>query len=294
MKKYSKILSAIIMLINGALSSFAQNTAGATLELQGIAPYEIKVTYDKTSHIIFPAAIRYVDLGSDCLIASKAEGSENVLRVKAAVEGFGQETNFSVITNEGSFYSFDVHYSARPETLSHNLCKMSSTAQKSGAENVLFEELGNNLPLSADLAMQDIYRKDKRILKGAGSKGFGIQFILKGIYIKGGKYYFHTQLSNRSTVPFEMERISFKVSDKKKAKRTVMQQRSLSPVRIYKPWPEISPGASDQNIYLLDQFTLDDDKVLLIEIFEKNGARHQSFKVKNADLKKVRMLHELL
>ena len=58
-----------------------------------IPPYGLEVTYDKTTHIIFPAAVRYVDLGSPNLIAGKADGSENVIRVKATVKNFRDETN---------------------------------------------------------------------------------------------------------------------------------------------------------------------------------------------------------
>ncbi len=81
----------------------------------------MEVTYDKTSHLIFPTAIRYVDLGSEYLIAGKAEDAENVLRVKASVKDFEAETNFSVITNDGCFYSFNVYYSSYPEALSYDL-----------------------------------------------------------------------------------------------------------------------------------------------------------------------------
>ena len=48
-----------------------------------IPPHGLEVTYDKTVHILFPAAVRYVDLGSPNLIAGKADGAENVIRVKA-------------------------------------------------------------------------------------------------------------------------------------------------------------------------------------------------------------------
>mgnify|MGYP001509442842 CR=1 FL=1 len=50
-----------------------------------IPPYGLEVTYDKTTHIIFPSSVRYVDLGSPNLIAGKADGAENVIRVKAEV-----------------------------------------------------------------------------------------------------------------------------------------------------------------------------------------------------------------
>ena len=70
---------------------------------QVIEPYQVEVTFAKTVHILFPAAVKYVDLGSTDLVAGKADGAENVLRVKSAVRGFPGETNFSVITSDGVF-----------------------------------------------------------------------------------------------------------------------------------------------------------------------------------------------
>ena len=78
-----------------------------------VPPYGLEVTYDKTTHIIFPSAVRYVDLGSPNLVAGKADGAENVIRVKAVVKDFRNETNMSVITESGSFYTFNVKYSRR-------------------------------------------------------------------------------------------------------------------------------------------------------------------------------------
>ena len=49
-----------------------------------------------------PRAIRYVDLGSSDLLAAKADGTENVLRVKAALRDFSRESNLSVIIRFGS------------------------------------------------------------------------------------------------------------------------------------------------------------------------------------------------
>ena len=36
-----------------------------------VLPYGLDVTFDKTVHLIFPSAIRYVDLGSQNIIAGK-------------------------------------------------------------------------------------------------------------------------------------------------------------------------------------------------------------------------------
>ena len=71
-----------------------------------IPPHALEVCYNKTTHIIFPAEITYVDLGNENLVAGLADGAKNVLRVKSAFKSFKQETNLSVITEDGSYYTF--------------------------------------------------------------------------------------------------------------------------------------------------------------------------------------------
>ena len=293
MNNLFKSFWAVALTVGFAITSFAQDSARTPLAFGKIEPYKMQVTYDKTSHLIFPTAIRYVDLGSEYLIAGKAEDAENVLRVKASVRDFEAETNFSVITNEGRYYSFDVYYSGYPEALSYDLLTMQKSVDKANGNDVLFEELGNNSTSLAGLLLETIYKKDKRIVKHIGAKSFGIQFILKGIYIHNGKYYFHTELRNKTNVPFEIDFINFKVVDKKVAKRTVVQERPLTPLRTYKPLDGIAGKSTKQNVFLLDQFTIADDKVLLIEIFEKNGGRHQTLQVENSDLIKARLINDM-
>ncbi len=293
MKNILKTFWAIALILGFAVQSFAQDSIRTPLALGKIEPYKMEVTYDKTSHLIFPTAIRYVDLGSEYLIAGKAEDAENVLRVKATVRDFEPETNFSVITNDGRFYSFNVYYSSYPEALSYDLLTMQKAVDKANGNDVLLEELGNNSPSLAGLLLETIYKNDKRIVKHIGAKSFGIQFILKGIYIHNGKYYFHTELRNKTNVPFQIDFINFKVVDKKVAKRTVVQERPMIPLRTYKPLDEIGGKLTEQNVFLLDQFTIADDKVLLIEIFEKNGGRHQTLQVENSDLIKARLINDM-
>ena len=293
MKNHLKIFWAFALILGFAVQSYAQDSARTKLALGKIQPYRMEVTYDKTSHLIFPTAIRYVDLGSEYLIAGKAEDAENVLRVKATVRDFEPETNFSVITNDGRFYSFNVYYSSYPEAMSYDLLTMQKAVDKANGNDVLFEELGNNSPSLAGLLLETIYKKDKRIVKHIGAKSFGIQFILKGIYIHNGKYYFHTELRNRTNVPFQIDFMNFKVVDKKVAKRTVVQERPMIPLRTYKPLDDIAGKTIEQNVFLLDQFTIADDKVLLIEIFEKNGGRHQTLQIENSDLIKARLINDM-
>lgn len=295
MKALFKNLLAVVCLIAFNANTNAQQIASITskLTMGKVEPYEMQVTYNKTSHLIFPSAIRYVDLGSDYLIASKAEDAENVLRIKATVRDFEEETNFSVITDDGRFYNFNVFYGAYPASMNYDLLTMQKASDRENGNDVLFEELGNISPSLAGLLLKTIYNQNKRVIKHIGSKSYGIQFLLKGIYVQGGKFYLHTELSNKSNVPFHIDFVNFKVVDKKVAKRTVVQEKAMTPLRIYKPLDEIGGNTTDQNVFLLDQFTITDDKVLIIEIFEKNGGRQQVLQVENSDLVHAKLINDM-
>lgn len=70
---------------------------------QQIEPRKIEAGFTKTVHILFPSPVTYIDIGSMDIIAGKADGAENVVRVKAAVRNFAAETNLTVITEDGGF-----------------------------------------------------------------------------------------------------------------------------------------------------------------------------------------------
>jgi len=163
-----------------------------------IPPHGLEVTYDKTVHIIFPAEVRYVDLGSPDLIAGKADGAENVIRVKATIRNFPNETNMSVITEDGSFYTFNVKYAAEPLLLNVEMCDFihdgESVNRPNNAQEIYLKELGSESPMLVRLIMKSIHKQNKREVKHIGSKRFGIQYLLKGIYTHNGLLYFHTEI----------------------------------------------------------------------------------------------------
>lgn len=188
-----------------------------------IPPHGLEVTYDKTVHILFPASVKYVDLGSEDLIAGKADGAENVIRVKAAVKNFKKETNMSVITEDGSFYTFNVKYAKEPLMLNIEMADFihdgEAVNRPNNAQEIYLKELGKESPMLVHLIMKSIHKENKRKVKHIGSKRFGIQYLLKGIYVHSDLLYFHTEIKNQSNVPFDVDYITFKVVDKKVAKK---------------------------------------------------------------------------
>lgn len=262
-----------------------------------IPPYALEVTFNKTVHVIFPAPIRYVDLGSADLLAAKADGTENVLRVKAALRDFSRESNLAVITEDGAYYTFNVKYADEPVKLSVEMVDFlhdgEAVNRPNNALEIYMKELGQESPLLVKLIMQSIYKNDRREIKHIGSKRFGVQYTLKGIYTHNGLLYLHLQLKNSSHVPFNVDYITFKIVDKKVAKRTAIQEQVIWPLRAYNNLTVIGGNRTERVVFTLPKFTIPDDKMLVVEMNEQEGGRHQSFTVDNADLVRAKVINEL-
>ncbi|MDO5615663.1 MAG: conjugative transposon protein TraN [Cruoricaptor ignavus] len=252
-----------------------------------IEPYFLEVTYDKTTHLIFPSRIVYVDLGSENIIADKAQNSENVLRVKATTPDFRTTTNLSVITQDGRFYHFDIFYNENPAVTTMDFKRIMNEyniEDFSTKTDILFTDIGRQSPAVAQLIMESVYQQKRNFIKHIGSKNAGIQFLLRGIYVYQGKLYFDIRMKNRSSLPYQVDFISFKIVDKSTGKKEVAQEISIQPLRTYQELQRVEARSKTNAVYMLEQLTLDDDKLLKVEIFEKNGSRYQSFTIGNEGL----------
>jgi conjugative transposon TraN protein len=322
-----KKIFVMFALMTGAVSAFAQNAAdsisaetgrvtmtrelypgqedgdlyhGLTRKLtfdRMVPPYGLEVTYDKTTHIIFPSAVRYVDLGSPNLVAGKADGAENVIRVKAVVRNFRDETNMSVITESGSFYTFNVKYADEPLLLNIEMKDFihdgSKVNRPNNALDIYLKELGSESPKLVQLINKSIHKENKRHVKHIGSKAFGIQYLLRGIYTHNGLLYFHTQVRNQSNVPFEVDFVTFKIVDKKVMKRTAIQEQIVFPLRVHNYAIVVAGNKDERTVFTFDKFTIPADKVLVVELNEKSGGRHQSFTVESEDIVRAKVINEL-
>ena len=262
-----------------------------------IPPHALEVAFNKTTHVIFPSEIVYVDLGDENLVAGLADGAKNVLRVKSAVKSFKTETNLTVITDDGCFFTFNVKFAKEPLLLNIEMTDFihdgEAVNRPNNAQEIYLERLGQESPMLVKLIMKSIYKQNRREIKHIGSKRFGVQFILKSIYTNNGLLYFHTELKNTSNIAFDIDYISFKIVDKKVVKRTAMQEQVLEPLRAQNYVTVVNGKKSERTVFALEKFTIPDDKQLVIEVAEKEGGRNQSFVVENGDIVRANVIDEL-
>ena len=130
-------------------------------------------------------------------------------------------------------------------------------------------------------------------IRHIGARQFGLEFLLRGLYVHNNLLYFHLSVKNETYPHYPIDMISFKVVDKKVVKRTAIQERVLQPLRAYNQPMRVRGNGSERMVFAFEGFSLPDDKQLEVTIHERNGGRTLFFRVQNEDLLRARRIDHL-
>lgn len=280
MKKYSLIWAT------GILSTILINKCYAQqdVKIDSISPYYWAITDSKTSNLVFPFAILSVDKGSKDILVQKAKGVENILQIKAGKENF-EETNLTVITSDGTLYSYILHYVDKPTNLN-----IRYLPQKMQEPDAIFSDGSINLaPLKADAG---VIMDKGRMSWGITDKKYGMQFRVTGIFIRDQVMYLKIDLKNASNIRYDFEKIHIFISDKTNVRRTASQEVELKPLYIHQETKTVVGGSEQVFVYALPKFTIPDEKKLNIQVLETNGGRHLALKIPNRKIVQAKTIRD--
>lgn len=265
-----------------------------------VKSYFVELPFNKTVSIIFPAPVRSVDLGSRDIIADKASDVENVLKVKAAKIGFN-ETNFSVITTDGKFWSFVANYAEFPMVLALNLAvgehKLPGAVTETAASdrevfiNGKDNQEGSILFAGVRSTQSEIvYNSNKVMGKGRSVRHLGVEenYMLasvRGFYVKDNVMYIKLRMKNKSNISYDIDYLRFFIVDKDVAKRTTHQEREIAPLYVHNGGITTIKGHNTvDQVFAFQKFTIPDDKRILVQLNELNGGRALTFVMNNEDI----------
>ncbi|HNU47256.1 MAG TPA: conjugative transposon protein TraN [Bacteroidia bacterium] len=223
------------------------------------------ISTDKTTSLIFPFAIKHVDRGSQSILAQQIKDVPTILLVKAAANNF-TETNLSVVTDDGSLYSFVVCYDLKPASWVHYL-PVNSKATTAMYANAILD--------------------NQRTIKGIKDKKWQSVAAITGIYIKEDVLFYQLTVENYSAVDYTIDFIRFLIRDKKKGKRTAVQEIELKPQYTVGNTTNLKANSKSVMVFALEKHTIPDVKKMLLQISEKNGGRHFNIKLKNKNILKA-------
>lgn len=241
-----------------------------------IDPLTLGITYNKTTNLIFPYAIKSVDRGSGAVIVQKAKGLENILQVKASKKDF-EQTNLSLVTADGKFYSFLLFYAPIPLHLNISFSDsepMQLAGQEANAhqlEKESWQVLGAN-------RFMGLHRKAQELC-----------LRLNGIFLSENNMWFRLALKNYSQVNFRPEYLRFFLRDKKRSKRTALQETEVFPVYI--PAYSVTKGEMSSVLAVgFKPFTVPKHQQLIIQVGDESGGRVLHLPVKSRFFLRARKL----
>lgn len=253
---------------------------------QEVITKKIEVGYDKTTFIVFGSDLDFYDVGSEDLLFQKTN-KPNIVKVKAAVESF-RETNLTIITKDGQYYSFIVAYNADPQTLNYILTNGKPLVQtETIKQEVKQEEIIDKAKDDAQYVLQNLGNAPYTNTKAAYD--YKIGFALSGVYVYKGKIYLNLKIENNGPIDYNVGALMFSVRQKKKRREaTTAQDIQLQPIVTRGTTELVRAGQKSASIlFAFDTFTINERQKLSIDLIEKGGSRNLTVELMSKDLLKA-------
>jgi len=242
------------------------------LFVSAMAQTSLCISTDKTTSLVFPFPIRHVDRGTSSILVQPVKEVSTILLVKAASKDF-PETNLSVVTGDGSIYSFVVCYDSNPTVWVYHLPVNAKATLATYANGIL---------------------DNSKTISGIKDSKWDMSTRVTGIYIKANVVYYQLRLDNESPIDYDIEVLRFYICDKKKGKRTAVQEIELKPLYVAGNTSQVKANGFSTIVVALDKFTIPDAKYLGVQVMEKSGGRHLLMKIGNRKIMQAIELPELI
>ena len=117
-----------------------------------------------------------------------------------------------------------------------------------------------------------------------------MELIHRGIYFQNKNSYFLFELNNNSNIPFEIENYIFEIITIENDKSS-HQARSVAPTHIYNKLKRVEAKTRNKLIFVLEPFTISDNKKLRVTIAEKGGERNLVYEISPKTLAETKILN---
>ena len=121
-------------------------------------------------------------------------------------------------------------------------------------------------------------------VRGLRDRNWDMTARVKGIFYKDDLLYLQLEITNKGPVDYDIEYLRFHLRDRKKVKRTAMQELEQKEQHIAGYTSRIGAGSSETMVVALPKLTIPQGQYLDIHLGEQGGGRHLRIKVGNGPL----------
>lgn len=214
-----------------------------------------------------PENIKLVDISTTKIVGNQC--TDNIVRIKPYLESDSLQAVGSYKDNEllGTITLIGERHIAQYDIL---------YTQSPGMAASIFEVPYNHtrsyinpevsMPM-AEMARYAwaVYSSDRKYNQIV-TKAHGMKAVINNIYAVGDYFFIDYSLQNKTKIPYDIEEIRVKLTDKKETKATNSQTIELSPVFTLNSSRKFKKNY--RNVLVLPKLTFPDEKVLRLEISE--------------------------
>ena len=223
---------------------------------------QLTVNENVTTVITASEPIRFVDISTDDVVGDQP--INNTIRLKpkegAEVHEDGDIIAIVTIVTERYRSQYALVYTTR-------LTEAVTDKQILPEERIPYHNP------SVSMSTEDMTKYARKIwnsparIRNVSTKQHRMTIRLNNIYSVGEYFFLDFSIENRTNIRFDIDEIRVKLSDKKQSKATNVQMIELTPAMILDQSKRFSKGY--RNVIVLKKMTFPNDKVLSIEISEK-------------------------
>ena len=252
--KTFKNMAALLLCAFSAMPVMAQQTYE---EME-----QLTVNEQVTTVITATEPVRFVDISTDKVVGDQP--INNTIRLKpkegADVHEDGEILAIVTIVTERYRTQYALIYTTRLQE-----AVTDKTIQPE-------EKIAYNNP-AVSLSTEDMTRYARQIwnsparIRNVSTKMHRMIIRLNNIYTVGDYFFLDFSIENRTNIKFDIDEMRFKLAEKKQAKATNSQVIELTPAMTLENTTSFKYGY--RNVVVLKKMTFPNDKVLTIELSEK-------------------------
>lgn len=223
---------------------------------------QLTVNENVTTVITASEPIRFVDISTDDVVGDQPINNTIRLKPKEGAEVHEDGDIIAIVTVVTERYrsQYALVYTTR-------LTEAVTDKQILPEERIPYHNP------SVSMSTEDMTKYARKIwnsparIRNVATKQHRMTIRLNNIYSVGEYFFLDFSIENRTNIRFDIDEIRVKLSDKKQSKATNVQMIELTPAMILDQSKRFSKGY--RNVIVFKKMTFPNDKVLSIEISEK-------------------------
>lgn len=231
----------------------------------GIAQHNIvklHIPLNTTTHFVSPEPIDYVDISTPTVQGDLTE--DNLFRIRPVSDVVKDGDIFTLTVVTKSFiiaYEVTVSKNMNQPDVAHIITINPNEGILLNQSDVLSKQQCFDLSLA-------VYKKKKKI-RNVRAYNNGLFLYLNGAYVFGDYILLDLEAILKSRIPYSIENVRFKITDKKQLKATVQQDIEIEPYYALYPYRDTKISDTWRNMFVFKKFTYPTQKVLQIELTEE-------------------------